>query len=609
MRSGLSEPAGSWDNLAGMSTPALDKARVLVSTGKASQAEPLLRRHLQREPGNVLANHLLSFALMQLGRCEQAVFFAEKAAAGRPQDAAMWDVLGTILIQLGQAERARDAFLKAVAIDDRSAGIWNGLASVLTQLNEFESALAAYEKAHAFAPDNIPFVCNYAYALGEASRPEEAIELLRTTAAKFPNAAEIRIQLSSILNYSDRVTREEVFDHHVALGRLVEAGVPAPPAPVARSRADRPLRIGLLSGDFRDHSCARFVEPLLRGRVRGSAAFYLYHAADKSDAVTERLKLLADEWRDVSKQDDASAAARIRRDEVDVLVELGAHTAGNRLNVMLHQPAPVLATYLGYPNTTGFRRIHARLVDSRTDPPGPPWNADRFATEHLERLDPCFLCYQPDPDSPDVAPAPCESARHVTFGSFNKLTKASDTTLDLWAKVLAAVPDSRLVLKGAAIKVPHSRERLLAALMARGVAEARLDLLPSAPTSREHLAQYARIDVALDTYPYHGTTTTCEALWMGVPVVTLAGLPHAARVGVSLLECVGMGELVAASPEQYVQTAATLASDLHTLGSLRRTMRERVRSSPLCDAPAFARRFVEVLSRLHAQALSAPTRA
>lgn len=585
----------------------VEKARMLVNSGKAAQAEPMLRRHLQREPGDILANHLLSFALMQLDRCEQAIFFAEKAVAGRPQDAAMWDVLGTILIQLGQKERACDAFRRAVAIDATSAGLWNGLASVLTQLGEFEEALAAYQKAYALAPDNIPFICNYAYALGEASRPEEAIDLLRTTASKFPNSAEIRVQLASILNYSDRVSREEVFEHHAALGRLLETSVKPPAAPVARSRTGRPLRIGLLSGDFRDHSCARFIEPLLRGRDLAAATFVLYHASEKSDAVTERLRSLADEWRDVSKLDDPAAAARIRRDELDVLVELGAHTAGNRLNVMLHRPAPVLATYLGYPNTTGFRTIHARIVDAQTDPEGPPYHADRFATERLIRLDPCFLCYQPDPDSPDVGPPPCMSAEHVTFGSFNKLTKASDTTLDLWGKVIAAVPHSRLLLKGAAIKVPHSRERLMSALRSRGVDESRVDLLPSAPTTREHLQQYARVDIALDTFPYHGTTTTCEALWMGVPVVALAGLPHASRVSVSLLRCVGLPELVAESPEQYVQIAAGLARDRAALGRLRRAMRDRVRASPLCDAAGFARRFVEALASIDVSAPRAPS--
>lgn len=571
---------------------------MLVSTGKPAQAEPILRRQLQRDPGDVLANHVLSYALMQLDRCEQAVFFAEKAAAGRPQDAAMWDVLGTILIQLGEKVRARDAFRKAVAIETTSAGIWNGLASVLTQLGEFEEALSAYEKAHALAPDNIPFVCNYAYALGEASRPEDAIQLLRKTAARFPNAAEIRVQLSSILNYSDRVSREEIFEHHAALGRLIEAKVKPPARIEARRRDGRPLRIGLLSGDFRDHSCARFIEPILRGRDRAAATFYLYHASDKCDAVTQRLKALSDEWRDVCKLDDVAAAARIRRDELDVLVELGAHTAGNRLNVTLHRPAPVIATYLGYPNTTGFRCIDARLVDSNTDPAGPPWNADEFATECLVRLDPCFVCYQPDPDSPDVAAPPSASSEHVTFGSFNKLTKASDTTLDLWANVLAAAPNSRLVLKGAAIKVPHSRERLMAALKKRGIAESRLDLLPSAPTTREHLEQYARVDIALDTFPYHGTTTTCEALWMGVPVVTLAGLAHAARVSVSLLRCVGLDECIANTPESYVRIAAGLADDRARIAAIRSAMRERVRTSPLCDAEGFARRFLEAIGRI-----------
>jgi predicted O-linked N-acetylglucosamine transferase (SPINDLY family) len=251
----------------------------------------------------------------------------------------------------------------------------------------------------------------------------------------------------------------------------------------------------------------------------------------------------------------------------------------------------VLATYCGYPNTTGSSRVGWRIIDRHTDPTG----AEAFATERLLRLDPCFLCYRPEADAPDVAPLPAERKGHITFGSFNAQRKFNTRVGDLWRRVLERVPNSRLAIKSINFTEPASLAFARQQLQSFGLPIDRIDVLPAPHSAREHLAQYAQVDIALDTYPYHGTTTTCESLWMGVPVVTLAGHTHAARVGVSLLANTGLHDWIAHTPDDYVSIAARAAADTAGLAALRSSLRQRLLASPLCDQPAFARRFESAL--------------
>jgi predicted O-linked N-acetylglucosamine transferase (SPINDLY family) len=272
-----------------------------------------------------------------------------------------------------------------------------------------------------------------------------------------------------------------------------------------------------------------------------------------------------------------------------VLVDLAGHTGEYRLPVLNRRPAPIVCTYLGYPNTTGVPGVGYRIVDHLTDPPG------AMATEELVRLDGCFVCYQPPADAPDV-PVPQRAA--PVFGSYNALPKMRPAVVDLWSRILREVPGSRLVLKNAALGAESTRRRVLAAFEACAVPPERLDLLAPETALGGHLAQYGRVDVALDPFPYNGTTTTCEALWMGVPVVTLEGRAHAGRVGLSLLSAVGLGELVARTPDEYLRIAADLAADRPRLAELRRTLRDRVRTSVLTDAGSMARRLEDAYRRM-----------
>lgn len=362
--------------------------------------------------------------------------------------------------------------------------------------------------------------------------------------------------------------------------------------PAARD-PDRTLRVGFVSPDLRDHSVACFIEPVLASLDRAGYTPVCFFTGPTADDVTRRLSGLCEflhvpcntAGAEIPSRAEAALASRILSARIDVLVDLAGHTGGHTLGACALRPAPVQVTYLGYPDTTGLGSIDARIVDAITDPPGPEF--DSRCTEKLVRLDRCFLCYTPRADAPDVSDPPALRGGGITFGSFNNIKKLSPTCLSLWARVLAAVPASRLAIKGR-LASSHTRERFLSILAREGVSADRVELLPYADSAREHLDLYRRLDIALDAFPYHGTTTTCEALWQGVPTVSLAGDRHASRVGASILTSVGLPELIADSPEGFVRIAAELAGDTERLRTLRATMRRRMAASPLMDAASHA---------------------
>jgi predicted O-linked N-acetylglucosamine transferase (SPINDLY family) len=358
------------------------------------------------------------------------------------------------------------------------------------------------------------------------------------------------------------------------------------------------LRVAYLSPDFRQHSCADYLEPLLRAHDRAVLEVRLYHAWPGRDARADIFADLADAFIEVAGISDEALAARLRDDEVDVLVELAGHSGFNRLPALAWRPAPVQLAWLGYPFTTGLTRLEGRISDSRADPPG----SEVFGSEPVLRLDPCYLCWQP----PMAGPEPSEtSGRPFTFGSFNHFAKVNGAVVEIWSELLRRVPTARLLLKGKGGADPVLRERLYRAFAARGIAPGRIEMAAFTARVGDHLAQYQCVDLALDTFPFNGVTTTLEALWMGVPVVTLAGRHSVARQGVSILGAVGLESLVAASPEAYLQLAVGLAQDPYSLKALRHGLRERLLTSPICDAQGFARRLEGLYRTLWQRACSA----
>jgi predicted O-linked N-acetylglucosamine transferase (SPINDLY family) len=567
----------------------LGQAAQHLAADRLEQARAILARLVQEAPDHADANNALAIALFREGKPDQALYYARRALAARPGDP---DIITNAARILGRTRRVEDAIamLRAAAADHpQHVDVRGELACLLVHADRLHEAAAVCREALAIMPANAGVATLYAAVLRKLGRIADARDVLREAQWRLPDDVTIAENLAGLLCYDPDASPREVAAAHLKYGSLVERYAadirfthPATDDP------DRPLRVGLVGHEMVTHSVSYFAEPILEHLDRSRFDVTCYHTGPREDATTARWRTLAARFRSLPGIDSVSLARRIHHDRIDLLIELSGLQLGHRLHAMQLRPAPLQFTCIGYATTTGLRAIDFRIVDSVTDPPG----ADAFAAETLLRLDPCFLCYRPPP-APPVAPRAADEP--VTFGSFNAAMKINDRVIETWSRVLAAVPGSRLVLKAAGFTEAAARAAMASRLAAGGIDPARAELLPQTPSTGDHLALYSRIDVALDTFPYNGTTTTCEALLMGVPVVTLAGATHAARVGASLLTRVGLADLVAPDAEGYISIAAALAADAERRRSLRSSLRTSLLASPLCDGPAFGRRLGEAL--------------
>lgn len=573
---------------------ALSQAARHLDAGRPDQAASLLKRAVQRAPSHVGANRQLAMILFTQGETEQAAYYIRRAVAADPDDAASVAALGGMLMRTGRHQEAIVELSRAVRLDPHQARAWSDLGVAHGALHQIDEAAAAYRQCLDAAPSEGSARLNLGMLSLDLARSEEAIGLLRELRADHPLDPTIAQALASAMNYSDASTREDVLGAHKSYGRIVGA-MTAGKAFRAPPRGDGPLRVGYLSPDLYDHSVAYFLLPLLQAHDRSRVRAVAISVGTATDDMTSALRNAVDEWVEAAGLQGDALIARLRELRLDILVELDGLFLHSRLPELAARVAPVQVTAIGYPNTTGVPAMDYRLVDGVTDPADPPFEADRFATERLLRIPGCFLCYGPPQDAPDPSPPPSAGGAPVTFGSFNTIRKVTPSGVRAWASVLAAVPDSRLMLKtGSQLAQKHVRELFAG----RGIAPDRVSFRGHLPGKGAHLAAYADIDVALDTFPYNGTTTTCEALWMGVPVVTRAGLPHASRVGASLLAAVGLDALVAPDEAGYVARAMDLARAPEQRESLRRELRPRMAASPLCDAASYAARLEDAYDRI-----------
>ena len=577
-----------------MPTPVQQSILEHIAAGRLEQARAALVKYLQKSPKDPDANAAMNVVLGKLGMPAQAEYYGERAVALAPGNPNFASDLGNTLANLGKPERALEMFQRACAIDPRHASAHVGASHALLRMQLPEAARERAEAGMQLVPEEPRLIGNLSTALVQLGRAREAYTLLQDGVRRFPGQELLVSALAAMGSYVDGLDPEEILRNAERYGMLLERAFPTPLQPVKAEGPEKTLRVGLLSGDFRAHAVGFFVEPWLA--LGAGFEAYCYSTSLVVDAVTKRLRARATAWREAGALGFEQLAELIRRDRVDILVELSGLTEGHRLPTMRLRPAPVQITAVGYPGTTGVRQIDYRVVDSLTDPAEPPYESERWCVEKLLRLDPCFLCYTPPAGgagAPSVRTG--RAAEAIVFGSFNGLPKLDDRALRLWAAVLREVPGSRFVYKNLSLRDPMVRERVLERFVAAGVDAARVELLPPTESSGSHLEAYQRLDIALDTFPYHGTTTTCDALFMGVPVVTLAGRMHVSRVGVSLLTNAGLPELVARSDEEFVSIAAGLARDVDRLARVRAGLRERFVASPVCDSEAYSRRVREAL--------------
>jgi protein O-GlcNAc transferase len=636
----------------------LAQARQLFESGRAEQARAGLLVALRQHPGDPALSNALAVVLGAMGQHDQAIFHAERAAAGMPGHPAplvnlgnslaavgrdeealgtfrqiltrapqivearlgvanllrrrgehvaaipvleaglaqqpssdLCALLGEILLDLGRLDDAEPMASRAVALDGRNPDARIALAKVLRARGRHLEALRTAEEGLAHRPGELLLLHIVVGTLPMLGRTEEAVAMASQALAHVPGDLNLATGRASFLNYVPGASPAEVLEAHRHCARLIEAGVKPLPPPPAPSGPERRLRLGILSYDLRRHSVAFFLEPILQHLDRGGFDIFCYSTAPIEDDVTARLRGLAGHWQPAVGPDDRRLAEQIRSDGIDVLIETSGYTYGHRLPVMAMRPAPLQATFLGYANTTGLSAIDLRIVDSITDPPG----AEVRSTERLVRLDPCFLCYQPPAEVPDVQQAPVSRGEAPVFGCFSSLQKISSEVIQTWAELLSEVPGSRLLLKPSELREPEVHAQVESRLRDAGVDLARVELMSRTDRLRDHLAAYGRMDIALDTFPYNGTTTIFESLWMGVPTVTLRGEVHAARVGASILTALGITEHIATTPKQYISRAAALARDTEALIRLRTELRQRLAASPLCDGAAYAARFGAVI--------------
>jgi protein O-GlcNAc transferase len=597
---------------------------LLSQTGRASEALPLLRQAAALEPNSadILSN--LGIALSQSGEDGQAIESYRAALQLRPdhRDARMnlvaaLEQAGEQLRQKGQLADALQMVQQALELAPGRAETHNFLGVARASLGQTQAAIEAFGKSIALNPDYADPHNNLGLCFQSRGRTQDAIEQFKAAIKIRPNFPGAFNNLGNLLKESDDLDlaieayREalrlkpdlvqshdnllltlqahpdfdasSIYREHQEWNRLHAAPLAAEIRPHQNDRdADRRLKIGYVSPDFREHSVAHFLIGLLPNHDPREVEIYCYADVAREDGMTQKLRAAAHHWRSLVGETDAAAAEMIRQDGIDILVDLAGHTGENRLLAFARKPAPVQVTYCGYPGTTGLTTIDWRLTDALADPLGA---ADPFYSEKLFRLPKTFLCFTP----PQTEPSPPTARRPVTFGSFNYLPKINLAVVATWSEILRAVPGSKLLLKSHGLSDDFSRQRMLDRFAAQGIEADRLVLHGKIPSLTDHLRLYDQVDIALDPFPYNGTTTTCEALWMGVPVLTLAGGTHAGRVGVSLLSNVGLPQLIARDRNQYVQIAKQLAGDADQLTQLRSGIRKRVAESSLVDAKSFAK--------------------
>jgi predicted O-linked N-acetylglucosamine transferase (SPINDLY family) len=554
----------------------------LAQGGRVPEAITRLQAAVAEHPASAQAHGMLGTLLHAAGRLPEAVSHMQRSHELAPAAAPIAFQLGAMLVAAGEPLRGLPYMQKALDLDARWMPGLLGFARALMGVGDFDRAEAVQRRALEVDPKNAEALTGLAGMYMVSGRQKEAVELFRRAGREHPSDLSVQGKLLSALNYAGDATPGESLAVHRRWGELAMAGGEPRPAFANSKEPDRRLRVGFLSTDLWDHSVAYFLRPILQHHDHNRLEMVCYSTVARSDWMTEQLRAAADAWRDVSSLNESQLVDRIRADGVDVLFELSGHTGLGPLAALKRRAAPVQVAYLGYPNTTGLPTIDWRIVDSVTDPAG----AENHHTERLLRLDRCFLCYSRPDGAPDVGPASISGP--ITFGSFNSIRKIGPEVIEAWAGVLSAVPGSRLLIKTRGIGTPAARRSIVSQFQARGVAPERIQAQELVETKAEHLSWYSKVDIALDTFPYNGTTTTCEALWMGVPVVTLLGHVHAGRVGASILRTVGLTGLIADSPQAFIEVAAALADDRTGLAKLRAGMRARVEKSPLCDGQQMA---------------------
>ena len=572
----------------------LNLANARMELGQPEEAARSYRRALKLRPADGQAHCGLGNALMATGKLEEALLCQQRALKLEPDSFRAHYNLANVLHRLDRLEAAQAEYRRATELEPGFAEAHYNLGNALQDLGEFGPSAASFRRALEIRPDYLDAHNNLGHALRELGEIEPALASYRRALEIQPDFLDAR----SNLLFTSALLADPAPEAMLAAAKEFGARVARQVRPFTSWRNDadrgRCLRVGFVSGDLRSHAVGFFVQGVLAhlaAAAAGRLELHAYYNNPRADAVSARIRASCRGWHPVRDLDDPALAGKIRDDGIDILFDLSGHTALNRLAMFALKPAPVQVAWLGYLATTGLAAMDYLIADPWTLPP----SEDARFTERIWRLPETYLCFTAPEAGVPVGALPAASSGHVTFGSFNNLTKLTDATVSLWARVLAGVPGSRLFLKTRQLGNEAVRSGVRDRFAAHGVDPARLDLEGFAPGRTDHLRAYQRVDIALDPFPYPGITTSVEGLWMGIPLLTLAGGSFLSRQGVGLLMNAGLPQWIAADADDYVAKAVGHAADLENLAALRAGLREKVLGSPLFDAPRFAGHFEAAL--------------
>src|SRR5262245_4619598 len=593
-------------------------ARVLEAQGNLDAAAAALEAALKLRPDDISVLHHYAEVLGRLNRADEAQAALKRVIALDPENADANYSLATLLLTRGEFDDAEPLLRRVVRRDPNSVEAHSRLFDIYHSRGDLSAAVAELERVLELRPDWADALYNYAITLlglrrdaeAEAAlrrvialdsgslnayrmlgsllhrqgRVAEMLEICRGGRARHPERFDLESFELFLLNFTDDISDDALFERHRAFGERLEVAH-RPRSRLLPEKGDpgRRLRVGYVSGELNYHPVGLFALPVLERHDRSRFEVYCYATSEKSDDFTQRLSARADVWRNAAKLTDSEMTDAIQGDRIDILVDLAGHTGVSRLGVFAQQAAPVQAAWLGYLSTTGLKRIQYRVTDGYCDPPG---LTDRLHTETLVRLPHSQWCYRPFISVPCAQSPPCVRSGHITFGSFNQIAKLSRSARRIFAEVLNGLPDSRLVVLGVA--QGNAEAELLKDLASAGVAAARITVVPFVAV-QDYYRWFDAVDIALDTLPYSGGTTTFDALWMGVPVVTVPGSRPASRSAASILTTVGLGEWIASSKEDYVRRATDFAGRRDVLVEMRGSLRSHLLASPLMDEERFVR--------------------
>jgi len=558
-------------------TNILDHAIHRHQEGHFGEANQIYQQILASDPQNADALHYAGVAAMQMGKIDIAITYLEQAIAIRPNIGSFHSNLALAYKDNNQFDKSYEHYQKALALAPDNPILHFNVGALFQSSSRLADASNAYMNSLKYNPNQPLVYHNLGNLLLKQGDVAAAIKTSQKAVEMSPDNAEFVSNYLFSLNYSIDHSPESVLNAHLKWGQtFANTDLPKP----IKTVPDR-IRVGYVSPDFREHAVAKFIQAILKHHNTERFEIFCYANVKKADHMTEKLKQLPIRWRDIYFLDDQSVCHQIQKDDIHILVDLAGHSASNRLIVFAMQPAPIQVTYLGYPNTTGLRQIQYRLVDQHSDP-----NLNHFCgSEKRIHLPNGFLCFTPPKNAPRILKK--TSPKQITFGSFNNLPKVNMRVIALWSQILKALPESRILIKTKGFNDQIIQEKYLIYFQQYGIHRNRIQLMGEIKGEQGHLDMYNAVDIALDTFPYNGTTTTCEALWMGVPVITLVGVNHVAMVGKSILSQTGLKALIARDENEYIQKAVYLASHPEERANFTHNLRKLMVSSNLCRADFF----------------------